>query len=129
MTSFGVNDTTYEDGAVRVAPAESAGHLAKLLEEARAAGWPALVIGPPPVGDRSQNDRTAQLDDALAQVCADANVGYLGVLEHLLGSPIWIRQVAEGDGAHPASAGYEELAELVWPGRHGWITSGRPRVM
>ena len=66
MVSFGVNDTTEVDGAVRVAPERSVANLRGIAEDAAAHGVPLLVIGPPPVADRKQNDRIEALDERFA---------------------------------------------------------------
>lgn len=121
VLAVGVNDTTLLDGAPRVPAAYSAGYLEQVLQPSREAGWPALVVGPPPIADGAQNERIAQLDAVLAQVCAAARVGCVRVFDQLLDDPVWMREVAEGDGAHPGTAGYRRLADLVWPHWHGWI--------
>ncbi|MFJ6211867.1 GDSL-type esterase/lipase family protein [Streptomyces sp. NPDC092296] len=122
--SFGVNDTTWENGGPRVDPADSAAHLAALLRQADESGWRALAVGPPPVADERQNGRTALLDGRFADVCRDAGVGYLSVFDPLLASEVWMAQVRDGDGAHPAGEGYAEYARLVQPHWHGWLGRG-----
>jgi acyl-CoA thioesterase-1 len=123
VVSLGVNDTTHEDGGPRVRPIDSVAHLGALLRGAAAAGWAAFVVGPPPVSDTAQNQRTAALDSAFADVCHGAGVRYVGVFDDLLGNATWMRQVGEGDGAHPAAAGYQVLADLVWPHWRGWLST------
>ncbi|MGY1638010.1 GDSL-type esterase/lipase family protein [Geodermatophilus sp. SYSU D00742] len=124
VVSFGVNDTTVEDGALRVPPEESAGNLAAVLAEAAAARWSALVVGPPPIADPGQDQRIAGLDVRFRQVCAGAGVPYVGVRAGLGTNPTWVREVAAGDGAHPAAAGYQECADLLWPRWQAWIDEG-----
>lgn len=124
VVSFGVNDTMCEDGQPRVAPADSAPHLAALLQQARAAGWDVLVVGPPPVADERHNARTSLLDTRFAAVCHDAGVGWVSVFNDLLASDAWMTQVRVGDGAHPAGEGYHALAELVLPHWRTWIGQG-----
>jgi acyl-CoA thioesterase-1 len=125
VVAFGVNDTTQERGVARVAPADSGAHLAGLLEGVAARGWPALVVGPPPVADAAQNERISVLDARFLGVCQGAQVGYVSVFRPLLGSGDWMREVSAGDGAHPGSAGYAELAELVWPPWWAWLQGSR----
>ncbi|HEU0101362.1 MAG TPA: GDSL-type esterase/lipase family protein [Mycobacteriales bacterium] len=125
VVSVGVNDTTLEDGAVRVAAPDAAAHLADVLRGARQAGWPVLVVGPPPVADPAQNDRLARLDAALSAVCGAAAVGYLPVLQQLRTDAVWMEQVTGGDGAHPGADGYRRLADLVWPRWLAWLTAAR----
>lgn len=57
VISFGVNDTSFEDGRLRVDTANSVESLAELLNGARTAGWAVLVVGPPPVANRSCQPR------------------------------------------------------------------------
>jgi len=123
VVSFGVNDTTWTGSASRVEPETSAANLASMLDDVLAAGWGTLVVGPLPISDPDHNLRTAMLDDAFARVCRDAGVEYVRVFEDLLGDETWMRQVEEGDGAHPAAQGYRRLADLVWPRWHAWILS------
>ncbi|MGY1822286.1 GDSL-type esterase/lipase family protein [Geodermatophilus sp. SYSU D00079] len=126
VLSFGVNDTTVEDGAARVPPAESAANLAAVLADAAAAGWPALVVGPPPIADPAQDHRTSGLDARFQQVCAEVGVPYVAAHAELAASPTWVGEVAAGDGAHPAAAGYQEWADLLWPHWQAWIRREGP---
>ena len=125
VLSFGVNDTTIEEGRQRVAGADSARHLCLLLREARSSGWPVLVVGPPPVADAEHNARTVVLSEWLQQVCRDEGAPYVPTLPALSSTPVWMQQVAAGDGAHPGAEGYAALAELVWPAWDAWC---RPRL-
>ncbi|PRY10464.1 GDSL-type esterase/lipase family protein [Kineococcus rhizosphaerae] len=118
VLSFGVNDTTLEDGRPRVRPQESVATLDGVLREVP---WPVLVVGPPAVDDEAQNERSAVLDAGFARVCAAAGVAYVPVLEHLRADAVWRREVRDGDGAHPAAAGYERLARLVEPAWRGFV--------
>lgn len=121
VVSCGVNDATEEDGATRVPRERSAGNLAALLDGARQAGRPVLVVGPPPVADPAHAARTAALDAAFAAVCASSAVPYVPVLDALLVDGTWTDEVAAGDGAHPGAGGYARLADLVWPAWAAWI--------
>ena len=117
---MGVNDTTLDDGAPRVPAADSPAHLDLLVRDAQAAGWPTLVVGPPPIADPAQNVRIGGIDQAFALLCAAAGITYVPVFNQLSADPVWMRQVADGDGAHPGADGYERLADLVWPGWQPW---------
>lgn len=120
--STGVNDTTVEHGAPRLAPQRSVAALAGMLTGAADAGWPLLVVGPPAVADDAQNERIADLDGRFGRVCADHGVPYVPVAAALTADPTWRAEVAAGDGAHPGAAGYAVLAELVRPHWERWIT-------
>ncbi|RVW11671.1 G-D-S-L family lipolytic protein [Prescottella agglutinans] len=119
--SFGSNDTTVENGATRVAPDVSVENLAAVLRECAASGWRPLVVGPPPMADVEQNERTARLDRRFADVCASAGVEYVGVFDALVADAVWMEEVRTGDGAHPDSGGYRAFASLVRPGWERWI--------
>jgi lysophospholipase L1-like esterase len=117
VVSFGVNDTTEVDGAVRVAPEQSVANLRGIADDAAAQGVPLLVIGPPPVADPEQNDRIEALDDRFAE----AVFPYVSVFAALRIERGWMREVHLGDGAHPGGGGYYLLAELVLPAWQDWL--------
>jgi acyl-CoA thioesterase-1 len=117
VVSFGVNDTTEVDGAVRVAPERSVANLRGIAEDAAAQGVPLLVVGPPPVADSDQNDRIEALDERFAEEVFP----YVSVFGALHLERDWMRAVVLGDGAHPGAAGYDLLAELVLPAWEDWL--------
>ncbi|MGW4364781.1 GDSL-type esterase/lipase family protein [Nocardia takedensis] len=121
VLSFGVNDATVLGGRERVRPDVSAAMLAMMLERAAEYEWSVLVVSPPPVADPEHADRVAALDDRFAEVCADARVRYVRVHRALRESPVWMREVAAGDGAHPGAAGYGLMATLVAPHWRDWL--------
>lgn len=121
VVSFGVNDTTVEDGRQRVSTATSIANLTELLSGARAAGWPVLVVGAPPVADREHSSRTEHLDQRLKDTAIQLSVAYVSPFAALSRSSVWMRQVAVGDGAHPAGEGYALLADLVWGPWSDWL--------
>lgn len=123
VISLGVNDTSAENGATRVLAADSARNLEGTLSGVHAAGWSAFVVGPLPVADREHNERTAGLDARLAAVCESSGVGCVRVFDQLVDDPVWMAEVAAGDGAHPGADGYRRLADLVWPHWQGWTTA------
>ncbi len=115
----GINDTTIEDGAERVAADVSAATLGRMLDEAAALALRAFVVGPAPVCDAAQTVRIGRLSERFGAVCAARGVPYTDVLEPLRTSGIWLAEAAAGDGAHPAAGGYEALASLIVVG--GWL--------
>lgn len=121
VVSFGVNDTLVENGRRRVAPDQSAANLAALLTRIRHESWPALVVGPVPVADEDHNRRIAGLNETFRQTCDDRHVQYTDVFHSLHANSTWMRQVENGDGAHPGAEGYEACAELIWPHWSVWI--------
>jgi acyl-CoA thioesterase I len=113
VLSFGANDTTVEDGQLRVAPELSCAALAAMLQDAANLARPVLMVGPAPVDDPEQNERIRSLADAFANLCERAGAAFVSVVELLLASSVWMTQVAAGDGAHPAAEGYKVLSGLV----------------
>lgn len=131
VLSTGVNDTHTLNGGPRVAPDESVDNLAAILAGAREKGWPVLVVAPPPVADPAHNDRIAALDERYGTLCESVGVSYARTHQPLRANPIWMREVAAVDGAHPAAAGYAEFAELLAPHWLLWLAdpnAGLPAV-
>lgn len=123
VLSFGANDTTIEDGAVRVSPERSCDALAGILKEASTLAVPVLLVGPAPVDDPEQNDRLAALSRSFAEVCERHDAPFIAVLEPLLQSTVWMSEIAHSDGAHPAAGGYDAIAELlIEQGLVSWLT-------
>ncbi|MGB1253860.1 MAG: GDSL-type esterase/lipase family protein [Candidatus Promineifilaceae bacterium] len=110
--SHGVNDTTLVNGRWRRTMAESTFDTNAMLTQA-STRWPVLMVGPLPIDDDEQNERTRQLDAAYAKLCAKINIPYLSVFEPIYQQGTWLREAHANDGAHPFAAGYTELAALV----------------
>jgi lysophospholipase L1-like esterase len=120
--SFGVNDTTIENGKTRVPLTESIANIHSILSEAQKL-YPILMVSPPPIGDAEQNQRIADLSQEFALICQELNVPYLDVFSHLINSHIWLEEVKNHDGAHPQSLGYLEFAQIVenWDAWLNWF--------
>jgi lysophospholipase L1-like esterase len=130
VLSVGANDTSVEDGRLRVQLERSLEEVAVALDEAAALGLPALVVGPPPLGDGEQLGRIEVLTVRLAELCAGRGVPFIGVTAPLAASEAWAAEAALGDGRHPAAGGYEELAQLVLAGGWlGWLRTTGPRAI
>lgn len=114
--SFGVNDTTVENGIRRVSLKESCALFQQVVKDA-SARYSVAVVGPPPVNDRSQNKEIRELSASFSQIARELSVPYLSVIEKLEEDPVWMNDVAIHDGAHPGALGYAKLADLVlrWP--------------
>jgi lysophospholipase L1-like esterase len=119
VVSFGANDTTIEDGRRRIEADRSCRALAEVLDGAATIGLRVSVVGPAPVDDGGQNERIISLSASFAGVCAERSTPFVSVIEALLASPVWMEEVAAGDGAHPGAAGYDALAEQVL--KRGWL--------
>ncbi len=110
--SFGVNDTTIENGKTRVALETSLENTCHILKIAKQM-FPVLMVGTPPVGDEEQNQTIARLSAGFASICDEINVPYLEVFTTLQASNVWINEAKANDGAHPRAEGYAQLAQLV----------------
>lgn len=121
--SFGTNDTTIETDKTRIEFIQSIENARQILQVARQR-FPVLMVGAPPMLDAGQNSRTAHLLEQFEQICLEMAIPYLDLFTPLQSSNIWLREVAEYDGAHPRAAGYREIANLVqnWSGWQSWFT-------
>ena len=117
--SYGVNDTTIENGTRAVAEELSVDNTRRMLRTAKRRGYQVAFIGPPPISDAQHNLRTRQLSVALAWVAESEGVSFLAVFDDLIADPVWMAEIAAGDGAHPGAAGYAKFAALV-DGWEGW---------
>ena len=121
--SFGVNDTTIEDGKERVTLAESLEHTRRILLAARQC-FPTLMVGPPPVLEDEHNQRIARLSEQLTLVCEVLEVPYLEVFAPLQQVNTWKKEIASNDGSHPRADGYATLSQLIqaWSAWRSWLT-------
>jgi len=109
-------DPSAEPGRPRVEADRSRAALGELLDAAAALELPAFVVGPLPVGEPVPDARVAPLDAAFAALCAERGVPYAPVAAEIAAFAPWREEARAGDGAHPARAGYDRLAELVLAG-------------
>lgn len=120
----GANDTTIVDGAPRCPPQQSGANLEALLDRAEGLGIRSFVVGPAAIDDEEQNDRIEALSNEYAAICATRQVPFAAVAAALRASGIWRSELRAGDGAHPGSKGYAELAALVLDaGWAAWVSS------
>jgi acyl-CoA thioesterase-1 len=123
VVSFGANDTTCDNDAVRVAAERSHQALEQVLERATASGRPTYVVGPAPVDDTEQNRRIQALSTSFAEICRRHGTPFAPVVDRLLASEAWMSEVARGDGAHPGVRGYQALSDaLIEDGLCAWLT-------
>lgn len=126
--AFGLNDSTHEGGRPRVGLDDSVGHLVRVLGEAKTAGWPALVVGVPPIPDDGGRADLGVLEDAFAAVCRDHGVPFAPVYGALRDDPAWWRSIAAyGDDAHADPVGHALLADLIAPAWWAWLEALAPR--
>ena len=114
--SFGVNDTTLDEGQIRVPEMQSVVNAREMLRVAKQY-YSVILIGPPPNADTEQNLRTRRLSSLFAEVAESEGVPFLSIFDQLAKDAIWMKEVTTGDGAHPGAAGYARLSALVeaWP--------------
>jgi len=118
VVGVGVNDTTVEDGRLRVEPGVAMDALGRVLDGVAGLGLGAFVAGPAPSGDPAQDERIRALSAAFAELAAARGVPFVAVLDALCADGAWSAEAAAGDGSHPAAGGYEAYARLVLDG--GW---------
>ncbi|NJM74562.1 MAG: lipase [Acaryochloridaceae cyanobacterium RU_4_10] len=122
--SFGTNDTTFQEGQRRVELTDSLHHTKQILSVAQQK-YPVLMVGPPPILEAEQNDRTKILSDRFGELCADLKVPYLNIFTSLGQSVEWLAAVRAEDGAHPGADGYIAIANLIehWPAWSAFVPS------
>lgn len=119
VIAFGANDMTEVDKRLRVAPGVAVRTLNGLLDLVEASGRSPFVVGPPPVGDREQDERIAELSNQFAHVATHRAIPFVATTAKLAAHDGWRREAAANDGSHPGADGYAALADLVLTG--GWI--------
>jgi acyl-CoA thioesterase I len=119
--AFGTNDNRIESGKMLVEPQNSVDCAHRLLTQAKAQ-FPTLLIGPPPVAERTSNQSQWASSQAYAELCAALEVPYLDIYQPLSKNSIWQEEIA-ADGFHPGAAGYAAWAELVlqWTDWQSWF--------
>jgi lysophospholipase L1-like esterase len=123
--SFGLNDTTIENGKTRVELIDSIKNTRKILSEAKQL-YPVLMVGPAPYPeqeDPQRKQRISDLSQQLASVCHEFNIPYLEIFPILEKSTIWREEAIGNDGVHPNAGGYGEFANIVenWDGWLSWF--------
>ena len=120
--SFGANDITLEEGELRVPFTESLQNTRQILTTAQQL-FPTIMVGPPPLLEDDLNQRIAPLSQQFASVCEAMKIPYLEVFTPLWHVQAWEEEVAANDGAHPRTAGYAMLAQLVqeWSAWKSWF--------
>ncbi|MBE9228712.1 lipase [Phormidium sp. LEGE 05292] len=124
LFSFGVNDTTIENGKPRVELSKTKENTLQILSIAKNL-FSILMVSPPPIVEVEQNSRIETLSQELAIICEQLNVPYLDVFTPLQKSEFWLKEVAANDSYHPNAAGYSAYANLVqnWDAWQGWLNS------
>jgi len=122
--SFGTNDCAKgEDGRSRL-PQNDRLKNARAVLVAAPKLWPTLFVGPVPIADDPvANKRIADLSRQIGVFARAHRVSYLDVFSHMKNSETWREECAAGDGAHPGSAGYQLIADMVndWSAWQDWF--------
>jgi len=124
--SFGLNDTSIENGKPRVELKKSVENTYNILSVAKQL-YPVLLIGPAPYAeqeDAERRQRNTDLSHQLAVVSQQLDVPYLDVFPILEKSSIWIDEAKANDGVHPQAGGYTEFAKIVenWDAWLNWFS-------
>ena len=139
LFSFGLNDATRVEGALRV-PLQRSEEIARAMIAEASGLCPVLWIGPTPVDESTQplrsslgilqtknNTETARYDAIFRHIAKELSVPYLSLLDALGNIPAWPRLLS--DGVHPTAEGYDIMAAAVaeWP---AWRTlfDAKPNV-
>ncbi|WP_199671236.1 DUF459 domain-containing protein [Salinibius halmophilus] len=109
--SFGVNDTSIEDGQPRVAFDASVLAMQKVLTAAKA--YSPILVGPPAVANSAQNGRIELLSKAYKQAASEMSVPFIELYSHLSQDQAYQESVANFDGSHPRQAGYNKMASII----------------
>lgn len=120
VLAFGANDSMLHGKRRR---ASSAKTLAALEQIRTATDAPLFLIGPPAVHDDDHNQRIGELSGAFADQCYQLGVGYLDSYSLTAKDELWRAAVADTDGYHPSSIGYQRLARYLTPALLQWFRS------
>ena len=117
--SFGVNDTTIDNGAVRIHPEESRSNTRKILRTATRCEL--LMVGPPPVADDVQNERIERISEVLAEESNAFDVPYIDLFYSLKSDVAYKQEVRRNDGSHPRSTGYAKISATISSSSSWWF--------
>ncbi len=122
--AFGVVDMAIPPGATstNISLEQSVANARAVLVPA-SSRFSALFVGPTPVANPEFTSRIQQLDQKYADLCQELGVPYLRILPHLKESEIYQLDLTNGDGIHPAAAGYGLIFRLLedWSAWKSWF--------
>lgn len=119
VLSCGVNDTTMENGALRIDFETSLQNMRDLF--ARMQSAPSLVVGPPPVDDGQQNQRIKTLSDAMKIEAENAGLPFIPLFDGLIQDQAYLTEIAQNDGAHPEATGYDKMTRIILDSGKWWF--------
>ncbi len=111
VLSCGINDTSIENGKLRVKPEEACSNVRIILVGAKK--YNVIMVGPPPIADQEQNVRIKEISKAFANEAQLLGIPYIELFENLSSDKEYIKELLEGDGAHPKSQGYSKIADII----------------
>ncbi|MDE2166149.1 MAG: hypothetical protein KGJ66_07410 [Alphaproteobacteria bacterium] len=120
--AFGVNDCLSVAGHPALLREATVANAREILAAAKAFA-PTLLIGPPPIDDKTVNAWLGDLSAAFDVLGRELAVPFLDVFDPLQLSSAWRSEITAGDGAHPGRGGYQALTELVngWAAWRAWL--------
>jgi acyl-CoA thioesterase I len=115
VIQVGVNDA--RDGVERPAD-DSVRDLAGLVDGARGIGLEPLIVGPVPTAQPVESERIGALSGRFVELCAARDAAFIEVHAALRESTSFLGGLEAGDGYHPDTDGYSEIAQVVL--HNGW---------
>ncbi len=112
VLSLGINDVSLVGSKQQVSSSESIKNTTSILKET-GKHYEVIMVGPPPVLDEATSLRIRKLSMSLNDSCRDIGVRYIDIYTPLVESPIYLKDIAKGDGYHPSSTGYSEIARVI----------------
>jgi len=120
VISFGVNDTFLENEKVRVTEQESIDNFRKIIALVNMK-YKIILVGPPPIDDREQNQRIKSLCDQFKYHADLLSVPYIDIYSLLIDDQDYIQEISKNDGAHPKSNGYRKIAKIISQSENWWF--------
>lgn len=72
-----------------------------------------LLVGPTPVSNDNASSSVGIVSDKLAELCQSLDIPFVPVIDDISGSTVYQQALNDGDGVHPTSMGYAELAQTI----------------
>lgn len=122
--SFGAVDMSLAGETPKVPLEQSVANARSMLEKA-VGKYPTLFVGPPIMADPAYTFRLEELSAAYGELCAELDVPFLSLLPELKEAELYLDDLIQGDGIHPARAGYGLIFRLVdaWQAWQSWLSS------
>ncbi len=119
VLSCGINDTSLDNGQVRIKLDESCSNVRAILDEAKK--YNVIMVGPPPIAEYEQNIRIREISKAFANEAQLLDVPYIELFESLSLDEEYKKELLEGDGAHPGSQGYSKITTIISSSSSWWF--------